>query len=767
MGGISVGNTAGAYIEETDLSPTTNLSSVTTVAAVFGADQGPLIPTYISGSYNGNFVPLYGNPDPNTSYIHDCVQPILNNGAPMWALRVVNGATYAGTTYYNQSSSVTASVGFPNTDIITSSAYNGGSRQLQTLTFSSAIITGNVVTVPIINSAGITTNATATYNTSNDATLTALANSIIAAIGNGPNGDPAVVSVIQVSGTTGSSNREILIQCPFQTQAAFGTVTITGGSSQATGTINLDAQLFDVFAENPGAWANSVGVMVTNIDAGTPNRVNLTFSQALVTGNIFTGTLNGVTVGPITFANTSNSTMSAIATAISQIIGVLSATVVNVSGSVSNNRTIQIVSSVSAPNYLVFANLGVTGGATQPTVSTSTVITGVVPSGQFHLQVYLSTNINTPVETFTCTLGYSTDGLGNQLNIAQQINSGANKSQYIRIYQPTWSQGLSLYGNYNNANNVDAVDSIINYLTGGSNGALVTTAQLNAGLQTLNNRQTYPFNILISAGYTDPYYQQDLVSFCSTRQDCFAILDMPTTAQSTGASATAYRQQNVNIDSSYGAIYSPWIQVVDPVTDALRYAPPSGAAAAAYVYNDNVKNIAHAPAGMQVGVVNTNALPTYYNINDTNILYTAQINPIIKRNGAIVIWDCLTLQTTYSALSYIPVRRMISYIEITIADAIDYNTFDPNDSATQFALIQKADSLLSPLLAAQEIQAYAIVCNGTNNTPDIVDAGQLLIDLFITPTLPARQIIERCYITAQGVNFQTLEASVGDSGSTA
>ena len=747
--------TAGTYIQEIDLSATTTNTAFTAVAMVFPSDQGPLQPTYVTGSYQ-NWTNLYGPADPTTSYAHDTVYPILNNAnAPIWALRVVNGATYAGRSY-NQGNAATLANSW--TTGPTLDYQSGGSPQQVVLWTSGPFVTSNSINLPITDMVGSLHTVTQAFSSTSDNTLALFAAAIQTQLNSISGITGAVATAIVNPATSGSSNTTIIVTLPYSTQVAFGAATITGGVSQPTITVDVDSKLFDIFAQNPGTWGNNLSVQVTNFDPGTFTNVNIVFSQALVTGNSFSATVNGTSIGPIVFSSNSNATMQAIATAISSVSGIASATVQNVAFSNTNNRTITVVSSASGPNTISITGAAVTSGASQPAITTAIVSNGIASTGTFDVNVYLSPNLNTPIETFKVTLTNTTDGVGNQLNIATNINT---TSKYIRVYQPIWAQSLTI--TTTSVNGVLVVDSSMFSLSGGTNGAAVTTGQLVNSLSSLSNRFQYPFNIICDGGYTDPVLMQAITNLAASRQDSFAIGSVPS-VYNTSASIASYRQNVLNISSSYGAVYCPNIQYVDPTTDAIRFIPPTGEVVKTFVNNDSINGIGHAPAGMQYPITTT-ALAQTFNSGDTDLLTQNQVNFIIPRHGAFVIWNDSTLQSSYSSISHVSVRRIVTLIETTVADSIDYETFENNDDTTRFKIASIAQSVVTPLIG-NGLYSATIVCDASNNTANVIAAGQLICDVYMDPEIPAKRLLLRGIIEATGANFTLLESAISSGNYT-
>lgn len=739
----------GVYANEIDLSQRVVAAASSTGAAVFSSKKGPLGPTFITN--RDSFMALYGQPDPTVSFGHDCVIDFLTQSNAIWVNRVHNGGLWAGISLHNDAD-VNPTTTYRRTFPTGAAAgyYEGaGSRQIQVIKFSVDLVTLNEIGTFTISGAGSTQAITATtFAADSAATLAALVTKIQAALDSfGTDGKAELIP----------GTRNIRIISPTNVRLVVSDITVTLGTSQPVVTVSALSKLFDIFAENPGKWANDIGVKLTSIDKGTPQRQKITFSAALITGNEFAATVNGTPITPVAFDTDSDTTMAAIATALQTALGVGSVvTVISQPNSVNNDRQILVVAPDAKANVSI-TDLAVTGGASQATVTIVESLKRIAPNGTFKLEVYTSANVNTPVETFTVSTSIQTDGLGRQQNIAQVINEGPGKSKYIRVYQPDEAVGAEFL-------TADQTTAGPTYLRGGDDGSAVTDSQIIGGWDQLKSRNKYEIRILINCGYTSIPVQQKIAALAEARRDCFAILDMPSAMQAV-TDAVDYRKNELNLNTSYAAIYSPDIKIADEFTDVVRFVPPSGKVAATFAYTDRTRNVWWSPAGLNRGLIRQIlGLRVDYEDGDLDLLSPNQVNAIIKKGGkGYVVWDDQTLQAQASALSNINVRRLLIAIEVAVTDALDYSVFDPNDDFTRFTIVQMVNGFLGPIQRGRGLYDFLVVSDGSNNPNDVIDQGQLNVDVYLKPTLPARTIKLSTIITKTGASFQELVAMGGST----
>lgn len=759
----------GVYVVETDLSQRVAAVSTSTGAAVFASKKGPIGPRFITSRQE--FLSLYGYPDPSVSFGHDTCLDFLQQSNQLWANRVVNGDSYAGITYYNDddlgSETFENSAANPRTvtrhfawtsNMSTASNYETGNRNILTIKLEEDFDVESDITIEF-NGGDFTATITTASGTVNQTTeMTALVAAIDAAITAASSEKDQEVTLLTDSI---SNSRVITIVCP----SDMNDLIITNITAESgTLTYTNSARLFEIFAENPGAWASDpnlqnegIGVKITNVDPGVKQKIRATLSAALVSGDEVTVTVNGTDYSE-TFTTSNDATLTALAVKIQADTGVDTCEVISVPSGVNNDREFVITSSIAGPDKLTVTGTVDSGGSGTATISFEEQLTGVDADGTFFLEVYLRNNSNIPVESFEVTLADQIDGFGNQLNIAEVINNSAGKSKYIRVYQDDDMKAAALMAQ--EINNDFTVDSNIRWLTQGADGSSVTSSNIKAGWNQFSNREKIGVRILLGCGYTATDVLQHISTLAFNRRDCIAILDMPSSKQE-AVSAFNFRRDELNINSSYAAIYSPDLKIVDEFTDQQRFVPPCGKVGAAYAFTDRVRETWFAPAGLNRGLLrNVVDLRYSYDQGHRDLLNPAQINAIVNKTGkGVVIWGAETLQSKASALQNVNVRRLLIAIEVALVDALDYSVFEPNDANLRFEITQLIRNFLEPIKNGRGLADYKVVSDENNNPPSLRDAGQLNVDVFLTPIIPAKTIRLQTIITKQGATFSELVVS--------
>ena len=421
-----------------------------------------------------------------------------------------------------------------------------------------------------------------------------------------------------------------------------------------------------------------------------------------------------------------------------------------------------------------FATVGTVGGVLQPTdfvfnTDDIMIVYGANPgawnndlrivaypdtgdsSGEgFVLQVYEG-NSTIAVATYRGTLWEKKDGFGRQLFIEEVTKN----SKFIRVMVNTAHPALQNI----NRNLVNAV--VTTTFTGGTDGDEVTVGQLMEGWDLLSDPEELDVNILVECGSNSTAIQQTMLAIAEARDDCFAVLDVPSDVQEPQL-AVNFRRNDLNVNTSYGALYAPDILIRDPYSDGQMYVPPSGDIAASFAKSDNGFGIQYAAAGIVRGQIpRALGLSHVYKLPHRDLFSQNQINPIRSiSGGGICTWGVDTLQTFRSALSDIPIRRMISHLKVSIARTALTGVFEPNDTTLQLELQREADSYLRPFLT-RGLQRYEIVCDERNNTPEYVASGDVMLDVYLWPTYVTRQIHLNAIVPKTGQIQFALNLSYG------
>ena len=218
------------------------------------------------------------------------------------------------------------------------------------------------------------------------------------------------------------------------------------------------------------------------------------------------------------------------------------------------------------------------------------------------------------------------------------------------------------------------------------------------------------------------------------------------------------RHQFENENTSYATVYGNWMAVNDSYAGKQCWVPSSGFAAAAMARTDAIAFPWFAPAGFTRGLVSfANDIAVNPNQKQRDELYKANINPIAQFPGSgIVIFGQKTLQKRPSAFDRINVRRLFLSLERPTKQLARQFVFEQNSEFTRTRLVNALTPLFERAKNNEGLFDYLIVCDERNNTPAVIDANELVVDIYLKPTRTAEFILVNFYATRTDANFQEL-----------
>ncbi len=244
-------------------------------------------------------------------------------------------------------------------------------------------------------------------------------------------------------------------------------------------------------------------------------------------------------------------------------------------------------------------------------------------------------------------------------------------------------------------------------------------------------------SIMAVPGICDPNVQAALVEHCEAHTNRFAILDVD--SEIIGVDALLRCKEIVN--TSYAAMYHPWLQVFDPLEKKNIYIPPSGAMAGIYARTDNSRGVHKAPANEIVR--NCTGLKVTYNEVDQSKLNPKGINLIRSIPGqGIRVWGARTCSTEGN-WKYINVRRLFIYIEESIKANTSWVVSEPNDEALWSRVSETVKMFLNrlwrdgALLGSSPDEAFFVNIGRSTMTDDDLLNGRLICVIGVAAVRPA------------------------------
>lgn len=260
--------------------------------------------------------------------------------------------------------------------------------------------------------------------------------------------------------------------------------------------------------------------------------------------------------------------------------------------------------------------------------------------------------------------------------------------------------------------------------------------------------------------------------FCSNaRRDCLFIADPLRHIFVRGANTltlsnptrsfsqyiySALRHNLELANSSYACTYGNWIQVNDPYAGINCWVPFSGWAAADMASTDANFQPWYAPAGFTRGLVSSAlALAITPKQKERDQLYKLSINPVafFPAEG-FVIFGQKTLLKQPSAFDRINVRRLFLYLEKAVKKTTRYFIFEPNTLFTRTRVVDTLTPIFELARNTEGLYDYLILANERNNTPDVIDRNEMVVDIYLKPVRTAEFILVNFIATRTGTNLQ-------------
>jgi hypothetical protein len=361
---------------------------------------------------------------------------------------------------------------------------------------------------------------------------------------------------------------------------------------------------------------------------------------------------------------------------------------------------------------------------------------------------------------------YVTDGKNEE--VFKHLSLDEDHSRYIKKIVTEKSSNLVRIGDITTTSTVVALptsDDLPGWNLSGGNDGLPADPTNDSDLNTIyegvdstepaERTGLYTFknvdeiNIAAIPGVTTKYLQQKLITHCEVdMKDRFAVLD----AKAEATLDDVKKQRNL-FDTSYAALYYPWLHAFDPLSGDYINMPPSGYMCGIYARSDVERGVHKAPANEKInGVVNTERLNGKFRIvnkGTQEILNPLGINCTrIFPGRGIRVWGARTV-TSNTLWKYVNVRRLFLFLEESIEKGTQWVVFEPNDEKLWARVKQTINQFLTTvwkagaLMGSTPEEAFFIKCDRTTMTQSDIDNGRLIVLIGVAPVKPAEFVIFR------------------------
>ena len=298
-------------------------------------------------------------------------------------------------------------------------------------------------------------------------------------------------------------------------------------------------------------------------------------------------------------------------------------------------------------------------------------------------------------------------------------------------------------------------------LTGGSNGSTATAGNVQTGLDKFKNAEETDVTLLMTGDATAATQIHAINNIAEYRKDCVVFVSplQANVVDNAGSEVTdIIDHRNSMPSSSYAFMDSGWKYMYDKYNDVYRYIPLNGDIAGCCAFTDQSRDPFWSPAGLDRGNIrNAIKLPFNPNKTDRDNLYKNGINPVTAMPGSgILLFGDKTLLAKPSAFDRINVRRLFILLEKSIARMANSFLFEFNDAFSRSRFTSTVEPFLRDIQGRGGVQDFAVVCDGSNNTPEVVDRNEFRGDIYIKPSRSINFIQLQFVAVRSGVEFSEI-----------
>jgi len=421
-------------------------------------------------------------------------------------------------------------------------------------------------------------------------------------------------------------------------------------------------------------------------------------------------------------------------------------------GAMGNSLQVIIVNENS------FANSTYSGNFSESPASGTVHVLVLDERGEFTgtnnaiLERYEDVSLSADAKTF--------DGTNNFLDDVLE-----NTSAYIKIVESSsFSTSMETWIS------TEQVDFDVSFADGSNGDAegLCSVASLQTGYDLFKNAEEVDVSLILAGkargGSATSHDMGDYIiqNICEYRKDCIAFVSPDKADVVNNGSGTEVTDmiafRNAMTSSSYGVMDSGYKYRYDKYNDKYVWIPLNGDVAGLCVRTDNLRDAWWSPAGYNRGIIK-NSVKLAFNPNKTHrdSMYVKGINPMITQPGqGTLLFGDKTLLARPSAFDRINVRRLFIVLEKAITISAKSYLFEFNDEFTRQSFVNLVEPYLRDIQGRRGIYDFRVVCDESNNTPEIIDRNEFVGDIYIKPARSINFIQLNFVAVRTGVDFEEI-----------
>ena len=399
--------------------------------------------------------------------------------------------------------------------------------------------------------------------------------------------------------------------------------------------------------------------------------------------------------------------------------------------------------------------------------NTSTYVAGVSGSGdEMHVTVvdedgFISGTANTVLERF----GYvskASDATNEDGSSNYYVNVITNQSKYVYAIAHAANSNAGVTGSSTAFSGGDGgTAGVFNVSLTGGVDASPATANVQVSYDKFKNADEIDVSLIITGPHSNVVSKYIVDNIAEVRKDCVVFISPQKTdvVNQSGSEVTNITStRNSFNSSSYAFFDSGWKYQFDKYNNVYRWVPLNGDIAGLCVRTDTQRDAWFSPAGFNRGQIK-NVVKLAWNPTKTNRddLYKIGVNSVVTFQGeGTVLYGDKTMLSKPSAFDRINVRRLFIVLEKAIARAAKYSLFEFNDEFTRAQFKALVEPYLRDVQGRRGIFDFKVVCDATNNTPEVIDRNEFVGDIYIKPARSINYIQLNFVAVRTGVAFEEI-----------
>ena len=294
-------------------------------------------------------------------------------------------------------------------------------------------------------------------------------------------------------------------------------------------------------------------------------------------------------------------------------------------------------------------------------------------------------------------------------------------------------------------------------LGGGADGT-ITAGAINTAYSLFANPDAVDISLIVSGPGNATVAGHLISNIAEVRKDCLVFLSPTKTSvvDNLGSESTAViTYRDTLTSSSYSVLDCGYKYQFDKYNDVYRWIPLNADVAGTCARTDIERDPWFSPGGFNRGVIK-NVVKLSWNPTkaERDNLYVKGINPVVTFQGeGTVLFGDKTMLSKPSVFDRINVRRLFIVLEKSIAKAARSSLFEFNDQFTRAQFVNLVEPYLRDVQGRRGITDFRVVCDESNNTPNVIDSNQFVGDIYIKPARSVNFIQLNFVAVRTGVSF--------------